>query len=403
MTANFNHLRNNALARARELGLPKNRMESWRYVDLSRLALTAPAVPANRRKEMGLPSARTQGPGLIFANGLVDPRSAAPFPKGVEGKIWAGDLIFDENYATELSAQLAQTQDVSVAWSIADMRSAARLVIKESIDQPLVIANLATEGERGGRLFIDIEAGASVHLILIHTIAPWARSSLGIDVRVGPMATFKIDDLDVMEHKLGGTGELFTHLNVSLAERAQAKIATATSGGRLVRRTLQADLKGPHAQIDIAGAISLPGDHQAHHFIRVNHQVGTTTSRQDFRLVAADSSQISFDGLVSIARGADGSDSAQKCLGLQLGEQARISARPQLDILADDVQATHGASIGQPDADQLLYLRSRGLTRDIANSLMIRSFLTPALDAFNSSLTRELAASRTLALNGRSS
>ncbi|MBA3683685.1 MAG: SufD family Fe-S cluster assembly protein, partial [Planctomycetes bacterium] len=114
-------------------------------------------------------------------------------------------------------------------------------------------------------------------------------------------------------------------------------------------------------------------------------------SAQRFRNVADGRSSASFDGLVAIAKGADRANAEQENKNLLLTRTARIDTRPQLDILADDVKASHGATIGQPDQDEIFYLRSRGLSPVTALAMLTRGFAEEIVAALCDPTVRALA------------
>ena len=135
------------------------------------------------------------------------------------------------------------------------------------------------------------------------------------------------------------------------------------------------DLVGTGAHADIAAIDQVSGTDQAHRHLRIRHRVGPTTSTQLFKSVLADHAIASFDGLVDIAKGADGANAEQLSRTLLLSPTARGDTRPQLDVHADEVKAAHGATVGQLDADELLYLRMRGLSPASAKGLLVDGFI----------------------------
>jgi len=132
-------------------------------------------------------------------------------------------------------------------------------------------------------------------------------------------------------------------------------------------------------------------DCQVHHCIRVVHAAGATASTQLFKTIAGAASLASFDGLVTIRAGADGSAAEQRHHSLLLSPKARVDTRPQLDILADDVKAAHGATVGRPDADELFYLRSRGLGEAQALAVLTRGFALAVVGLLHNPEARTLA------------
>ena len=104
------------------------------------------------------------------------------------------------------------------------------------------------------------------------------------------------------------------------------------------------------------------------------HHAGNASSRQTFTSVVNGTARSSFDGLVTVDEGADGTDAEQSNRNMALSPTAKIATRPQLDVYADEVAAGHGATIGAPQEEEISYLRTRGLSRDQARTLLIQGF-----------------------------
>ncbi len=120
----------------------------------------------------------------------------------------------------------------------------------------------------------------------------------------------------------------------------------------------------------------------------VTHASGNTQSTQLFKYVASGHARGVYQGKVTVARGANGSDSRQTAKGLLLQDRAEIDLKPELEILADDVKCAHGAAIGDLDAESLFYLRSRGLPEAEARALLMRAFLGDAVDLIENETIR---------------
>ena len=113
----------------------------------------------------------------------------------------------------------------------------------------------------------------------------------------------------------------------------------------------------------------------------VSHDAPCCTSRQTVKNVLSGRARGVFQGKIEVARGAQKTDGYQMNQALLLSPDAEIDSKPQLEIYADDVKCSHGATVGELDADQLFYLRSRGIPEAEARAILVRAFLTEALDA----------------------
>ena len=120
----------------------------------------------------------------------------------------------------------------------------------------------------------------------------------------------------------------------------------------------------------------------------VRHDAPHGTSRQTVKNVLAGRSRGVFQGRIEVARHAQKTDGYQMNQALLLSPDAEIDTKPELEIFADDVKCSHGATVGELDAEQLFYLRSRGIPDAEARSILVRAFLAEALDAVSHDAAR---------------
>jgi Fe-S cluster assembly protein SufD len=163
---------------------------------------------------------------------------------------------------------------------------------------------------------------------------------------------------------------------------------------------LEADLREPEAFLDMRGAAVVGGEFRCHRHVRIRHQAPHCGSRQLFKAVVLGSGRSSVDGTVTVERGAQRTDARQLIRHLLLSAEARADSKPRLLIHADDVQCGHGATVGKLDAEQLFYLRSRGLDASSANRLLTQAFLGEALHSSGLGEFRRAAADKLLAALG---
>lgn len=135
------------------------------------------------------------------------------------------------------------------------------------------------------------------------------------------------------------------------------------------------DLDGCHAENTLRGAFIVGGDERARVGVRVSHNVSDCRSDSMIKGVAGGSAKGEFVGLVYVAPDAQRTDARQTSRNIELGSDARIVTRPQLEIYADDVKCSHGATVGQLDSDAVMYMRQRGLSEAQARRLQIEGFV----------------------------
>jgi Fe-S cluster assembly protein SufD len=148
----------------------------------------------------------------------------------------------------------------------------------------------------------------------------------------------------------------------------------------LARAEIHTELTGPGATAHLNAAQLLTGVQHADLTSVVRHAAPHGTSRQTVKHVLAGRSRGVFQGRIEVARHAQKTDGYQMNQALLLSPDAEIDCKPELEIFADDVKCSHGATVGELDPEQLFYLRSRGIPDNEARAILVRAFLTEAIE-----------------------
>jgi Fe-S cluster assembly protein SufD len=181
------------------------------------------------------------------------------------------------------------------------------------------------------------------------------------------------------------------HCAVTLARGADYISDTVTLGARLSRHNLHVlqAAEGTHCALD--GLALISGRQLADTHTYMDHAKPHGTSRQLHKCIVGDAAHAVFNGKVLVREGAQLTDSAQSSRNLLLSGKAHVDTKPQLEIFADDVKCAHGATVGQLDAEEVFYLRSRGLDEAEAKSLLTYAFAAEIIDKIPvASLARRL-------------
>ena len=140
------------------------------------------------------------------------------------------------------------------------------------------------------------------------------------------------------------------------------------------------ELAGVGAELDLTGVYACCGEQKVDFRITVRHLCAGCVSHQLFKGLAEDEARVKFEGLVYVAAGAEKTEALQENHSLLLSENAFVQSSPQLEIYADDVVCSHGATVGSLDENEQFYMRSRGISLEEARRLQILSFLSPVLE-----------------------
>ena len=145
--------------------------------------------------------------------------------------------------------------------------------------------------------------------------------------------------------------------------------------------TLAVDLVGPGAEAHIKALYLCGADEQVNIRILMHHRAPGCRSTQLIKGIAGGSAQVTFDGTIVVAPDAQQTEAYQENHNIVLTDEARVNTRPQLEIYADDVKCSHGATVGRLNPDELFYMRSRGVPEAEARTLQMLSFLSPVMPA----------------------
>jgi len=173
------------------------------------------------------------------------------------------------------------------------------------------------------------------------------------------------------------------HIRVWQEQLSTFDSFTATFEGEITRNNLDIIIDGEDCHTFINGLYSLYGKQHADNHTSIDHRKPNCTSRQIYKGILNDASRAVFNGKILVRPEAQKTDSQQMNKNLLLGKDCRIDTKPQLEIFADDVKCTHGATIGQINEDELFYLQSRGFAKDTAKKLLCRGFADDLLNFIN--------------------
>ena len=162
--------------------------------------------------------------------------------------------------------------------------------------------------------------------------------------------------------------------------------------GVSVELPLTVELCGESAAVELSGCWVCSGDEKVALSVRILHHSGRTESRQLFKGIAGGRSVTDFDGRIVIDPDAQQVAAYQENHNILYSDAATVRTRPQLEIYADDVTCSHGATTGRLNADEQFYMRSRGIPEEEAKVLQMISFVSPVLEAIDKSSREDIAA-----------
>jgi Fe-S cluster assembly protein SufD len=370
-----------ALAHFAETGLPSTRQEEWRYTNVAPLAAIpfAPAPPggaAERAEVEAISFPFFACSAFVF----VDGRLAPGLSSSVAGGVHLVDLA---GAPAGLGAQVDTKQHPFAALNTALFEGAACLRVPPGsvLPQPihLVFVSTGNGAPRASFPRVLLEAGAGSRALVIQdhvTLGGGPRFTDAVtEVSVAENASL---ELVVLQRESDATWHV-GNLQAELGRDARFAARTLTLGGAFVRNDLAVRLAGPGAECDLDGLFLGAGSRLVDNHTLVDHAVPSCTSRELYKGILGGRSRGVFRGRVVVRPDAQKSDARQSSANVLLGSDAEIDTKPQLEIWADDVRCSHGASIGRLDEEALFYLRSRGLGEGAARELLTRGFAAEVL------------------------
>ena len=152
---------------------------------------------------------------------------------------------------------------------------------------------------------------------------------------------------------------------------------------------LDVHLVGEGAEANIYGAYVCGGDEKVKIAVDMHHDVPHCNSRQLFKGIAGGRSRVDFYGKIIVAQDAQRTEAYQENHNILLSDEAKVDTKPQLEIYADDVKCSHGATIGRLNEEEQFYMRSRGISLEDAKVLQMISFIAPVLENIQDEAQRE--------------
>ncbi|WP_339854549.1 Fe-S cluster assembly protein SufD [Roseovarius nubinhibens] len=384
-------IREAAVARVRDRGLPDRRDEYWKFTRPETL------VQAEAPKA----AVFAGGDQSVFAN--VDAL-----------KIVFVDGVFDAEASDELALdglrieRLAELNGTDIHWA-KDLYGVLEERGQWPVDRPLAALNtgFASDGvviHVTGRVskpvhivyehhsetsdamlhhLVKLDAGADV--TLLETGPGAARFNAVMEVDVADKAGFHHVRVQGRDHERRSN----THVFARLGTESTFKSFTMTANGVLTRNEAVLELTGDDAVAHVAGAAMGDGDFHHDDTVFITHDAENCESRQVFKKVLRNGATGVFQGKILVKPGAQKTDGYQISQSLLLDGDSQFLAKPELEIYADDVVCSHGSTSGAIDEDALYYLRARGLPKEIATDLLTQAFLAEAVDEIEDEGLRE--------------
>jgi Fe-S cluster assembly protein SufD len=378
--------RTELLEHYRALPLPTTKDEHWRFTDLA--GFDPDAWTANGAVEIAAPPSLIDvdvaGVAYVGESGIEIERA----PEGIRFEPLSDEhehlyslVGWDEKFAAHNAA----------LWKNGLLVQVPRGVV---LEQPLYVrvANSADGGALFWRLLVVAEPESRFSVIEEYASSSpdlTAYSNAAVEIVVGQAA--KVEYVSV-QNLSRGTWHFASH-HARVERDAELDWVAGGFGSAKGKVRIQNDLAGPGATSRVTGAYFADGTQHLDYDTFQEHVAPSTTSDFAFKGALRDKARTVWRGMIRVEEGAQKTNAYQENRNLLLSKTAHADSIPGLEILANDVRCTHGATLGQVDRDQLFYLMTRGLNRAQAERLIVRGFFQDVLDRVELEPVRDALAS----------
>ena len=396
-------MRKAAMAQFAEAGFPTTNDEDWRFTNVAPIAKRAFAPvtqysPGNLSEALlaQQPFASLRANRLVFVNGIFSPEfsSIRPQSGGVKIGNLAAALKTDSALVEKHLGRYAQEEMGSfAALNTAFFQDGAFIYVPDgqAVSEPVHLLFITTAQSEGATTFPRnlIVAGNNSRLTVIESFSGAAAGAYFTNA-VNEMA---IGENATVEHcKLQDESPASFHLAViyaHLGRQCNFIAHSVATGARLSRNNIRTRLAGEGVECVLNGLFLTRDDQLADHHMVVDHARPRCNSHEYYNGILAGRSRGVFHGRILVRPDAQKTDAKQTNKNLLLSDDATIDTKPQLEIYADDVKCTHGATVGQLNEESIFYLRARGIGADTARRMLIHAFAGEIIDRIRHAPARE--------------
>ena len=380
-------LRRSALDSFQRLGFPTTHDEEWRFTSVAPIT----RVPFKLATDTGAPSAAAlksfsfgswSGIQLVFVNGIYSARLSSKTAQR-NGVFAGGFSEAMEKHASRLQTHMGRyansSEEAFAALNTAFASDGAFIHLPKEcvVEQPIHLLFLSC-GENSEssvcypRVLVVAEENSQVQIL-----ESYASAREGVCFTNAVTELVAAENAFIDHYKLQRESLETFHVStvqVYLGRSANVSTQTISLGGSLVRNHVNAVLDGEGGEATLNGFYLVNGHQHVDNHTSIDHAKPHCNSHELYKGILDGKARGVFNGRIVVRPDAQKTDSKQTNKNLILSEEALVNTNPQLEIYADDVKCTHGATIGQLNADSIFYLRSRGIDRESARHLLTYAF-----------------------------
>jgi Fe-S cluster assembly protein SufD len=376
--------RQSALAQFEKVGLPGVRDEDWRYTNLRALKSNDYALSA--ATPLSIELVETKNPRLVFVDGHLDLTASTGLSDCVTLLKDSLELVKD-SFGSTLPKQAHGFTSLNTAY--AHDGYVVHLKPGQVLDGVLevVFVSQSADAVSHTRNLIIAQANTQCTIVERHIGAHGTvyLNNVITEIIAG-------DNAHIDHYKIQQESDDAFHMGgvfINQSKNSQIKNHNITLSGLVTRNDIYSNLLGQGAHIEMNGLVVGQGRQHIDNHTEINHAVPNCTSDEYYKTVLDDHSRSVFRGRIIVAKDAQLTNADQQNNNLLLSKDAEADCKPQLEIYADDVKCSHGATVGQLDPVSLFYLKSRGINAESANALLTFAFANEVIQRINVDSVRQ--------------
>ncbi len=385
----FSKIKQKAWDQFKVLGLPNRKQEAYRYIALRKLfekqyeTQISEAIQYDQIESLILPESKESY--IVLVNGCYSKElsNTKALTRVSVSSLNDASKVYSSFLTNHLSRSLKEEKDAFVCLNTLEMEKNVFIYLppKTVVENPIQIIHVlkSSPGFFNPRIQVFAGAGSSAQFV-------FTQKNLNVSAHfVNQLADFTIEDNAHIHYTqvLSDMPESLWHFDATratLKKECSFHAFNVTNGSATVRTDYKVTLTGENGSSSLNGLSLLDHNHELHTHILMEHQAPFCSSRQLFKTVLDDFSKSSFEGKILVRQAAQKTDAFQLNSNLLLSDSTNAYSKPNLEIFADDVKASHGATFGQLDSEQLFCLKSRGIGENQAKNLLILGFCKEIID-----------------------
>ena len=375
-------IRNRAKDIFSKIGYPSSKEENWKYTSLKNFNSYKSDSSSKIDYKLDESNLLKESINIILCNGELITKDI-----NIDGlKIQNYEDLINSKNSKNFLKLFDFSSDGVIAHNTSSFTDALYLSIDSNheLNKPIsiinIISNLESDRIIFPRVYIHMNRHSSSKIYIQHI-------SDGAECAVNSVFEFYCDNsskLEIIQLSNLKNQEFIDSIYFHQEDNSQINFLSTAFGGKLYRSNIDIAINGKGCNNNF-GVLML-GDHNDHidYHVDINHISGQSINNFNCKSLLKDSSIGIFNGKILVEKGASGTDSTLNNNNLLLSEKSEIQSNPQLEINCEDVKCAHGSTSGNLDKDALFYLRSRGLNKEQAKSVLIQGFISKLITSFNS-------------------